>query len=124
MERENQLTEKIIGCAIEVHRVLGPGLLESTYEACLEHELRANGLMVIRQASLNVEYKGLVIEETYRLDLLVENRVIVEIKAADKILPIHRAQLLTYLKHSHLRVGLLINFNVALLKDGITRLAN
>lgn len=121
---DNQITEIIIGAAIEVHRQLGPGLLESTYESCLVYELRQRGLDVIRQMSLPVRYKGLEIEDSYRIDLLVANRIIVEIKAVDRMLPVFEAQLLTYLKHTGLHIGLLINFNVPALRSGIKRLAN
>jgi GxxExxY protein len=116
-----QLTESIIGAAIEVHRELGPGLLESTYEQCLYHELLARGLQVARQVELPVKYKGVQIECGYRVDLLIEGQVVVELKSVDKVLPVHQAQLLTYLKLSSCRVGLLINFNVKLLADGLHR---
>ena len=118
------LTEKVIGAAIQVHKELGPGLLESTYEACLEYELLQEGLVVERQKSLPVRYRETDLECGYRIDLLVENTPIIELKAADKLLPIHRAQLLSYLKLSGLKYGLLINFNVQLLRDGLVRLAN
>ena len=122
--RENELTEKVIGAAIEVHRHLGPGLLESAYEECLCHELHLNGIRFQRQVSLPVDYKGLHLDCTYRLDLLVDDLVIVEIKAIDDLAPIHHAQLLTYLKAAGKPVGLLINFNVAMLKDGLKRIVN
>lgn len=118
---ESQLTARIIGCAIEVHRALGPGLLESASEACLCHQLVSGAIAVRRQVELPVRFNGLLIEAGFRLDLLVEEQVIVELKSVDTLLPIHEAQLLTYLKLSGKRVGLLINFNVALLKDGIKR---
>ena len=118
---EEKLTEKIIGCAIEVHRLLGPGLLESTYEECLVYELTSLGLKVDRQKPLPLEYKGHHLDVGYRIDILVEGKVIVELKSVDVLLPIHEAQLITYLKLSRIKVGLLINFNVALLKDGIKR---
>ena len=120
----NDLTGKIIGAAIEVHRILGPGLLESVYEECLSHELGAGQIPFERQKEIPIEYKGLRLSCGYRLDLLVDGRVIVEIKSCDTILPIHEAQLLTYLKLTGLRIGLLINFNVSTLRDGIKRLAN
>jgi GxxExxY protein len=120
----NETTEKIIGASIEVHRVLGPGLLESTYEACLYYELKQQGLWLEKQVALPVEYKEVELEIGYRLDLLVENRVIVELKSVSELLPIHTAQLLTYLKLSDRRLGLLINFNVAKLTDGVKRIAN
>jgi len=119
--REGELTEKIIGAAIEVHRHLGPGLLESAYEECLCHELNLNGLRFRRQVSLPVSYKGLHLDCAYRLDFLVEDLVIVEIKAVDELAPIHQAQLLTYLRAAAKQVGLLMNFNVAMLKDGLRR---
>ena len=118
---ERELTEAIIGAAIEVHRVLGPGCLESTYEACLRHELQLRGIEAVKQKRLPIVYKGLAVEEAYRLDPLVADTVIVELKCVDTILPIHEAQLLTYLKLSGKTVGLLINFNVSVLKKGIVR---
>ena len=121
MEELNCLTEKIIGCAIEVHRTLGPGLLESTYEKCLSYELSKLKINHKIQLELPVTYKGVEVECGYRLDMLVEEKVIIELKAVEKALPIHEAQLLTYLKLSDKRVGLLINFNVRLLKNGIKR---
>jgi GxxExxY protein len=117
----NQVTEAIIGAAICVHRELGPGLLESTYEACLFHELVSRGVSVERQKELPVRYKELMLEAGYRIDLFVERMVIVELKAVEELHPIHEAQLLTYLKLSGCKLGLLINFNVKLLKDGIRR---
>jgi GxxExxY protein len=117
----NQCTEQIIGAAIEVHKVLGPGLLESAYEECLCRELAVRSIPFERQRSLPVEYKGTKLDCGYRLDLLVANSVVVEIKAVSAIEPVHEAQLLTYLKLGGWKVGLLINFNVALLKDGIRR---
>ena len=120
----NELTDKIIGAAVEVHRELGPGLLESAYEACLFFELEQAGLKVERQKELPVFYKSTRIDCGYRLDLLVEDKVIVELKSIEALLPIHKAQLISYLKMSGCRVGLLINFNVALLKDGIVRVVN
>jgi len=120
----NELTDKVIGLAIEVHRQLGPGLLESTYETCLAFELREAGLQIETQTALPVLYKKVQIDAGYRLDVLVEKKLILEIKAVEQLLPIHQAQLLTYLKLSDLRLGLLINFNVKLLKDGIVRLVN
>ena len=118
----NELTEKIIGAAIAVHRELGPGLLESAYETCLAYELSARGLVYNRQLPLPVSYKGILLDCEYRLDLLVENSVIVELKAVDALSNLHEAQLLSYLKLSRVQVGLLINFNVQLLKQGIRRI--
>ena len=120
----NKITEAIIGAAIEVHRTLGPGLLESAYEACLVFELSERGFQVEQQKSLPVMYKGMRVDAGYRLDLLVNDTVIVEIKAIDKLAPIHSAQLMSYLKLSEKKIGLLINFNVKLLKDGLKRIAN
>ena len=117
----NEITEQIIGAAIEVHRVAGPGLLESAYEECLCHELKLRGLSFERQRPLPVEYKGIKLDCGYRLDLLVENTVVVEIKAVSAIEPIHEAQLLTYLRIGGWKIGLLINFNVPVLKTGIRR---
>lgn len=118
----NQITDQIIGSAIDVHRVLGPGLLESAYEACLAYELAHRGLNVERQKPLPVQYKEATLEIGYRLDLLVERQVIVELKAVDSLTQLHKAQLLSSLKLSGLNLGLLINFNVRVLKNGIQRL--
>jgi GxxExxY protein len=115
------ITERILGAAIAVHRALGPGLLESTYEACLAFELVDRGLSIARQAALPVVYRGVRIDCGYRLDLVVDGRVIVEIKAVERILPVHEAQILTYLRLSEMPVALLLNFNVPLMKDGIKR---
>ena len=116
------LSERVIGCAIEVHRHLGPGLLEAVYEDCLCHELAQGGFAFQRQVELPVIYKGVQLQSAYRLDLLIEARLIVEIKAIDRIMPIHEAQLLTYLRISGHRTGLILNFNHAVLKDGIRRM--
>jgi GxxExxY protein len=120
----NEVTDKIIGAAIEVHRELGPGLLESAYEAALAYELGLRGVSLERQKAQPIRYKGRLIEIGYRMDLLVEDSVIIELKAVETLLPIHQAQLITYLKLADKRIGLLINFNVPLLKRGIVRLAN
>jgi GxxExxY protein len=112
------LSKRVIGCAIEVHRTLGPGLLESTYEQCLARELVLAGMLFEIQKSLSVEYKGIRLECGYRVDLFVEKQLIIELKAVDKLLPIHEAQRLTYMKLADVSVGLLMNFNVELLKDG------
>ncbi len=117
----NIITERIIGAAIEVHKTLGPGLMESVYEECLCREFELCGIGVARQLSLPVEYKGTMLDCGYRLDLLVEQSVVVEIKSLSSIQPIHEAQLLTYLKLGGWKVGLLINFSVRALKDGICR---
>jgi GxxExxY protein len=116
-----ELTKTIIGAAIEVHKQLGPGLLESAYEECLCHELQQRGLSFQRQVSLPVVYKEIRLDCGYQMDIVVENSVVVELKAIEGLLPIHEAQLMTYLRLSGKRVGLLINFNVAVLKDGIMR---
>ena len=120
----NKITEAIIGAAINVHRELGPGLLESAYEACLAFDLSDTGLFIEQQKPLPVIYKDVKLDCGYRLDLLVEKEVIVELKSVEKILPIHKAQLMSYLKLSGCKVGLLINFNVEVLKDGIVRIVN
>jgi len=120
----NKLTWEVIGAAIEVHKTLGPGLLESVYEECLCRELQLCEISYERQKSLPVEYKGEMLDCGYRLDLVVEDRLIVELKSCDTLQPIHEAQLLTYLKLTNTKIGLLINFNVPVLKDGIKRLAN
>ncbi len=116
------LTQKVIGSAIEVHRHLGPGLLESAYEECLSWELSQAGLTVRRQVPLPVVYKEVRLDIGYRLDLVVKDQLVIELKRVEKLLPIHEAQLLTYLKLSGLRTGLLLNFNSTVLKDGIKRM--
>ncbi|MFT4553480.1 MAG: GxxExxY protein [Chlamydiales bacterium] len=121
-EEIDHLTSDIIGAAIEVHRHLGPGLLESTYAACLSYELRLRGLKVEQQKSMPIIYKDVMLECGYRLDLIVENQVIVEIKSVKELAPVHEAQLLSYLKLRGGGRGLLINFNVKLLKNGIRRM--
>jgi GxxExxY protein len=123
-ERLNRITEDVIGAAIDVHRALGPGLLESAYEACEAFELGERGRKVARQVPLPLVYKGVQLDCGYRLDLLVDDQVIVEIKAIDAITDVHKAQLLSYLKISGFNVGLLINFNVKVLKSGIVRVVN
>lgn len=120
----NELSKIIIGAAIEVHKHLGSGLLESSYEHCLVYELRLTGLDVKQQLALPIVYKQVRLDAGYRIDLLVEDTVIVEIKAVDALADIHTAQVLTYLKLKDLKLGLLINFNTALLKDGIKRIVN
>ena len=120
----NEISGQIVDAAIKVRRVLGPGLLESTYEACLVYELNNRKIEVRNQVPLPVRYGDIVIEVGYRIDLLVEDSVIVELKSVEDIAPIHKAQLLSYLKLSGKQLGLLINFNVELLKNGITRLVN
>jgi GxxExxY protein len=115
-------SEAVIGACIEVHRHLGPGLFESAYEECVAHELMLRGLRFERQQSVPLEYKGMMLECGYRLDLVVENILIVEIKSVDKLLPIHQAQLLTYLRLTNLQTGLLVNFRETVLKNGLRRL--
>lgn len=115
------LTDRILGAAIEVHRVLGPGLLESAYEECFCHELSLRGLPFRRQVRLPVVYKGVRLDCGYRMDVVVEETVLVELKAERRIMPIHEAQTLTYLKLSGMRIGLLLNFNVPILRKGILR---
>jgi len=120
MDRD-PVTEKIIGCAIEVHRALGPGLLESAYEKCLAFELGQHGIPFRRQVPVPVEYKGARIECGYRIDLLIDDMVILELKSVDQLAPVHDAQLLTYMKLARIRTGLLINFNQQRLIDGLRR---
>jgi len=124
MMNMNQLSSKIIGAAIEVHKTLGPGLLESAYEECLCHELSIQGLLFEKQKPLSIDYKGKKMDCGYRLDIVVEKAVIIELKSCEKIEPIHKAQLLTYLKLSGLNLGLILNFNVPLMRDGIVRIVN
>ncbi len=121
---ENAIGQAILGCALTVHKTLGPGLLESTYEACLAHELGKAGLQYQRQLSLPLVYDGLVIATGYRLDFLVADLVVLELKAVESISPLHRAQLLGYLKLGGYRLGYLLNFNVAQMRQGIHRMAN
>jgi GxxExxY protein len=118
----NDITQNIIGAAIEVHRNLGPGLLESTYETCLSKELELRQISYVKQMPLPINYKGLTLDCGYRVDLLVENLVVVEIKSIEAILPIHEAQLLTYMKLGKWPIGLLLNFNVSVLRQGIRRM--
>lgn len=117
----NELTGKIIGCAIEVHKNPGPGLLESAYEECLTFELVEKGLNIRRQQAVPVVYKDIKLECGYRIDILVEESVVIELKVVDELNPVHTAQILTYMKFSKMRYGLLINFNVTMLKNGIRR---
>ena len=122
--QENEISGKIIGAAIEVHKKLGPGLLESAYEECLCRELHLRGIEFERQVPLPLNYKGIDLDCSYRLDLLVEDKVIVELKSIEGLEPIHEAQMLTYLKLRNAWLGLIINFNVIMLKDGVRRLVN
>jgi GxxExxY protein len=118
----DKLSNRVIGCAIEVHKNLGPGLLESTYRRCLAYELSQAGIAFETESPLPVDYKGVKLDCGYRLDLVVDGKLIVELKSVDELLPVHKAQLLTYLKLSGIEVGLLINFNVRYLRNGIQRL--
>ncbi|MBW1637034.1 MAG: GxxExxY protein [Deltaproteobacteria bacterium] len=119
--RQDQFTKKVIGCAIEVHRSLGPGLLESTYQQCLAYELSSQNISFELEVPMPVEYKSVSLDCGYRIDVLVDDRLILELKAVDKIIGIHKAQLLTYMKLAQIKTGLLINFNVRKLTDGIQR---
>ena len=119
---ERELTEKVIGCAIELHRILGPGLLESIYQQCLAHELMLNAIPFRLEAPLPVDYKGVKLDCGYRLDLVVGEQLIVELKAVDQVTGLHQAQLMTYMKLSKVSLGLLINFNVTRLVDGVKRM--
>ncbi len=123
-EELNEITGKIIEYAIAVHSTIGPGMLEGAYEACLMHELISNQFKVESQVMLPINYRGVRLDAGYRIDLLVEDSVIVELKTVDRLIPVHEAQLLSYLRMSDLRLGLLINFNVRLLRDGIRRVVN
>ena len=124
LEGLNQISSTVIGKAIEVHKALGCGLLQSAYRDCLCYELKNEGLEVSKERPVGIAYKDLKIETAYRLDLLIENAVVVELKSVEKISDLHRAQVLTYLKHGNYRLGFLINFNSTLLKHGITRILN
>jgi GxxExxY protein len=123
-ERLNKITERIIGAAMQVHRTLGPGLLESAYEACLSYELRKGGLDVEQQKPVPLVYEEVKLECGYRMDLLVERSVVVEVKSVEALVPVHAAQTLSYLRLSGCKLALLINFNVTVLKDGIRRFIN
>jgi GxxExxY protein len=120
-DKYDQLSYKVIGCAMAVHKVLGPGLLESAYLGCMCHEMTCEGIDFRREVPLPVKYRNCVLDCGYRLDLVIESSLIVELKAVETILPVHEAQLLTYLKLSGMHTGLLINFNVPVLRDGIIR---
>ena len=121
---DSDLTDIVIGCAIEVHRALGPGLLESAYEECLCYELADRDVTFERQKNVPLQYKDVRLEVGYRLDLFIENRLVVELKCIEKILPIHEAQLMTYLRLTKVKTGLIINFLTPVLKDGIRRIVN
>ena len=120
----NELTGAIIAAAIEVHRFLGPGGLEPAYQKCLEHELQLRGIRFVAQRKLPLIYKGMKVPAGYRIDVWVDQRVIVELKAVDNLAPVHHAQLLTYLRLTECQLGLLVNFNVPVLKDGVRRVVN
>jgi len=120
-QRINELTGRVIGCCIEVHKALGPGLLESVYEECLSFEMGEKGLRFERQKELPIIYKGVRLNSAYRIDFIVEKTVIVELKAVERVMPVHKGQILSYMKLIDSRIGLLINFNVPVLKNGIDR---
>ncbi len=120
--QQDPLTQIVIGAAIDIHKTLGPGLLESAYEECLFYELRERKLHCVRQIPLKLKYKTIILEQAYVLDIVVEQQLIIELKAVENILPVHEAQLLTYMKLSGIKKGLLLNFNVPVLKDGIKRM--
>ena len=121
---ENEISKIIIGAAIEVHKALGPGLLESAYQECLYYELKQKGLKVRKEVPMPIEYKEVKLDHGYRIDLLVEDKVVIELKTVDSLLDVHTAQILTYLKLGNYKLGLLINFNSKLLKDGLKRYVN
>jgi len=123
-QRQDEFTGEIIGACIEVHRHLGPGLLESAYEHCLAHELTIRGFHIRRQVPLPLQYKGLALDCGYRLDLVVDYRLIIEVKAVERLLPVHEAQVITYLRLMRLHLGLLVNFHVPVLRQGLRRLIN
>ena len=124
LDRLNDLSFRIIECAIEIHRALGPGLLESTYRKCMIYELAQRSFGVLSEKLVPVRYKDLVLDAGYRLDLIVEDTIVVELKAVEAVLPVHRQQVLTYLRHTDKPLGLLINFNVEVLAKGVTRIKN
>ena len=124
MVRENEISGAIVDAAVKVHRILGPGLLESVYEAVLAHELTRRGLRVERQVAIDIVYEELRLPAAFRADLLVEGLVLIELKSVEQAAPVHKKQALTYMKLASIRVGLLLNFGAALMKEGITRLAN
>ena len=121
---ENEIGERVLGCALAVHKALGPGLLEGAYEACLAHEIGKTGLDYQRQLTLPLVYDGVVVETGYRLDLVVAERVVVEVKAVESFMEVHRAQVLSYLKLGGYRLGYLLNFNVPMMRRGIVRMVN
>ncbi|OGU45053.1 MAG: GxxExxY protein [Ignavibacteria bacterium RIFCSPLOWO2_02_FULL_55_14] len=121
---ENQISHEVLGCALTVHRYLGPGLLESVYEEVLVYELEKRGLSCDRQVTLPVKYESLELSLGFRVDVIIENSVILELKSVESLLPVHKKQLLTYLRLTNMRLGLLINFNVPLIKEGFSRVVN
>lgn len=121
---ENEIGKIVVNCAIKVHKALGPGLLESAYQACLAYELNKQAFDIQTQVGLPLEYEDVVLDVGYRLDILIERKVILELKAVERLLPIHEAQLLSYLKLSNCKLGFLLNFNVYRMKDGIRRMVN
>lgn len=123
-EHLNDLSYRIIGAGIEVHRGVGPGLLESTYRTCMIYELRGRGLGVVSEQAIPIRYKSLILDGGYRIDLIVDDTVIVELKSVETVLPVHHAQVLSYLRHMNKPLGLLMNFNVAVLADGVERIKN
>jgi GxxExxY protein len=124
LDRLNDLSYRIIGAGIEVHRTIGPGLLESTYRTCMIYELRERGMTVISERRIPVRYKSLTLDSCYRIDLLVEDTIIIELKSVETVLPVHHAQVLSYLRHMGKPLGLLMNFNVAVLNEGVERIKN
>ena len=123
MDERDELTHEVIGAAIEVHRVMGPGLLEPVYQVCLEEELRIRKLAFLSQHKIPIVYKGIALDKEYQLDIYFPGQLVVELKAVEKLIPVHEAQLLTYMRLTNTRVGLLLNFNVSVLKDGLRRMA-
>jgi GxxExxY protein len=121
---ENELSKILIGKAIEIHRTLGPGLLESAYRECLFHDMRNSGFLIEKERPMPIVYKGIKLDHGYRMDLLVENKVVIEIKTVERFTDVHMAQVLTYLRLGKYQLGILINFDVALLKDGLKRVVN
>lgn len=121
---ENEIAKIVVDLCVKIHKTLGPGLLESVYEAALVHELRKLGIAVQNQTDIPAEYEGIKLDVGFRADVIVDSKIIVELKSVENLSPVFKKQLLTYLKLSHLKLGLLVNFNVELMKDGITRIAN
>jgi GxxExxY protein len=121
---ENELAKVVVDAAFKVHSALGPGLLESVYEVVLAKELEKRGLTVVRQKPIRIEYDGLLFDEGFRADLIVENKIVIELKSVEEVTPVHKKQLLTYLRLTNMRLGLLVNFGSALIKDGIFRVVN